>query len=74
MVVSEKKRVRHERETIAQAKADMKISATMEPLEMKLALELGTGLTGYKCTSEPDMKAHPTVVEMDSKVVYELGA
>ncbi|PON25814.1 hypothetical protein TGAM01_v205251 [Trichoderma gamsii] len=43
--------------------------------ETKQVLEMGAdSVTGQKCTAEADMKDHPTVVEMDSTVVYELGA
>jgi hypothetical protein len=63
-----KKKVKQEEEVIAQDE----ISG---PPEMKQVLEMGAdSVTGQKCTAEADMKDHPTVVEMDSTVVYELGA
>lgn len=63
-----KKRVKQEKEATAQGE----ISG---PLEMKQALEGGVdSMAGHKDTSEADVKAHSTVVEMDSTVVYELGA
>lgn len=62
-----KKRAKQENKAIAQ-------SETLSLPEMKQGLEAGTAsMTGHKDTSEADMKDHPTVVEMNSAVVYELG-
>lgn len=45
------------------------------PPETKQVLEMGADSGGaQKCTAEADMKDCPTVVEMDSTVMYELGA
>lgn len=63
-----KKRNKREKESAAQNE----ISGLPET---KQVLEMGAdSVTGQKCTAEADMKNHPTVVEMDSTVVYELGA
>ncbi|KAK1245456.1 hypothetical protein MKX08_005085 [Trichoderma sp. CBMAI-0020] len=63
-----KKRVHAEKEATAQDEIS-------DPPETKQVLEMGAdSVGGQKCISEADMKDDPRVVEMDSTVVYELGA
>ncbi|KAM0463450.1 hypothetical protein ACHAO4_000164 [Trichoderma viride] len=63
-----RKKVKQEKEATAQDE----ISG---PPETKQVLEMGDGsVGGQKGTAEADMKDSPTVVEIDSTVVFELGA
>lgn len=63
-----KKRTKQQKEVVAQDE----ISAQPETTQvLKMGADLGTE---QECAAEADTKDRPTVVEMDSTVVYELGA